>query len=107
VQTPESTPEPTQTPPSGNQPPQVVIVRLSAQPALATTLVAVATDAANALVGVAVDWGDGQTEEFAARGGNFTPSHTYAAAGTYVVTVIALDAGGQEVRASREVAVAE
>ena len=104
---PAATPAPQPTPPPGNQPPEVVIVALAAQPALAVMLTAVATDPEGALIAVAVDWGDGQSDEVAAPGSSLTRSHSYAAPGAYTVTVVALDGGGRESNASATVTAAE
>ena len=104
---PTATPEPQPTAPSGNQPPEVFIVELAPQAALAVTLTAVATDREGALIAVAIDWGDGRSQELAAPGSNFTRSHSYATPGIYTVTVVALDAGGGEGAASASVTAAE
>ena len=76
---PTATTEPQPTPPPGNQPPEVFIVELAPQAAFAVTLTAVATDAEGALIAVAIDWGDGHSQELAAPGSNLTQSHSYAA----------------------------
>ncbi|MDA1061599.1 MAG: PKD domain-containing protein [Chloroflexi bacterium] len=102
-----ATPLPQPTLPAGNQPPAVSILAVTPRAALAVTLAALATDPEGALVAVAIIWGDGQSEELGAAAGNITRSHSYAAPGDYTVSVVALDAAGNESVASAAVTAAE
>jgi hypothetical protein len=82
----------------------VRIVQLSGA-ALSATLIAVFDDPEDALVGAGIDWGDGAVEEVV--GGSITRTHSYAAPGTYAVTIFALDAQGLEAAVSVVVTVTE
>jgi hypothetical protein len=71
------------------------------------TLIVLVTDHEGALIAVAINWGDGQSDEVADHGSNVTRSNGYAAAGAYIVTVIALDSGGLERTTSATVTAGE
>ena len=84
-----------------NQPPTVAIVSLRQSGPLTLTVVMTASDPEGQLVALAIEWGDATSDEVAGSNESLVGSHTYAAPGTYVVTVVALDAQGVEARVSQ------
>ena len=73
---------------------------------LTVALVPNMSDPEGQLIVGAVSWGDGTSTSVAATS-TLVESHTYAEPGTYLVTVLALDARGAEASASHSVTVGE
>jgi len=85
-----------------NNPPTVSLANPSAVN-LEATVVPTATDGDNGLAQVLLLWGDGNSTDGVVSGQDY--QHTYAAAGSYRITLVATDKTGQTATASKTVVV--
>jgi len=85
-----------------NNPPTVSLANPSAVN-LVVTAVPTASDGDNGLAQVLLLWGDGEATEGVTSGQDY--EHTYAAAGTYRITLVATDQTGQTATASKTITV--